>query len=649
MPVVRRIAALVLCLALTACQLGQGSPPPTRIATPTAVGHLPVEAAPLPTVAPSVATLSPAPMTATSTPALHEDDTEAVRRARMEALPRDPLAIAAAFRNMPIDSSALTPAPEDADGLEIFWVTDIQANSHYTVTARLRHRSDSLLFYVAEEVAVDDAALERSSSVFEKETLPALLELFAYEIAAPQQMTVLLTPLRGAGGYYSSEDELPATVNPRSNQRPMVYINSGVLAPGTPAFDSVLAHEIQHLLHHRLQPNSSSWFNEGLSMLFERLLGYGGSFAADAFLSAPDLQLNAWADRPDRAIPHYGAAQLFLSYLYERRDGDLPLAQLVRGDAGEHLELLPPLTGDREVGDLVADWAVANLLDDPAIGDGRFAYDALPHPVVPITLTEITGAGEVRQLGADYLLIPPAEQARRIVFEGDPFVPVTGAVLPEDGVVWWSGRGDGRVAVLTRTLDLRGLSSATLGYRVWYDLESGYDYTFVAASTDGGRTWRTLQTRYGTSDDPHGLNVDYGYTGRSDGAGGQGLPRWLDDEVDLTPFAGKEVVVGFWTVNDQGYNTSGLLLADLEVPELGGPITEGWQSAGFVPIRNRLRQQWEVRLVLDGLRTAEVRAIEVQKGRAEVEVPPGMRAVLVVMAATPDTTEPGRYRATLLP
>jgi hypothetical protein len=40
-------------------------------------------------------------------------------------------------------------------------------------------------------------------------------------------------------------------------------------------------------------------------------------------------------------------------------------------------------------------------------------------------------------------------------------------------------------------------------YHTWYEIESGYDYLYLEASTDGEH-WQVLNTPSGTSRDPFG-------------------------------------------------------------------------------------------------------------------------------------------------
>jgi bacillopeptidase F (M6 metalloprotease family) len=226
---------------------------------------------------------------------------------------------------------------------------------------------------------------------------------------------------------------------------------------------------------------------------------------------------------------------------------------------------------------------------------------------------------------------------------------------PQGRAAWWSGRGDNSFATLTRAFDLRGLERATLRFDAWFEIERHYDYAFVSISTDGGATWHTLPGRHTSSDDPHGANYGHGLTGVS------GLPEqptsieergaWVEEEMDLTPYVGQEVLLRFWQVNDEGFNAPGLLVDNIRIPELDYADdveagADGWQAEGFVRVDGTLAQQWELRLVrtaADGTVTVETLQPDAT-GRATAPLAAEEQAVLVVLATTPHTTEPATYR-----
>jgi immune inhibitor A len=238
----------------------------------------------------------------------------------------------------------------------------------------------------------------------------------------------------------------------------------------------------------------------------------------------------------------------------------------------------------------------------------------------------------VHQLGSDYVEFKPAAAERTIAFTGDPFVPVIPAEVAEGAQVWWSGRGDTRMSTLTAALTVPA-GGAQLSYRIWFEIEESYDYAYFSVSTDGGATWQTVALPSSRPDDPLGLNLGHGITGASGG--------WRTEQVDLSPWSGQAIQLRFWTVSDEAYNTPGLALDALAVMGAGAL---DWQGAGFVPISNRLPQDWELRGVLlpDG-EEPQVTEVALSAGSGDWTIPANTRGVLIISGATPGTTEEAQY------
>jgi immune inhibitor A len=457
---------------------------------------------------------------------------------------------------------------------------------------------------------------------------------------------------------------VPRQINRYSNEREMFFMNIELLDFSSPAYLTTLAHEFQHMIHQNEQAGSAIWLNEGASQLSEDLNGFLGSGFTTTYLTNPDLQLNNWATAPGEAFGHYGAAHLFMRYIYAQYAGEEQLRPLILADAGDNLQAFVDLAADTRpditsFSQIVADWAVANLIDDPAVGDGRYTYATgveltglLPDRVVPQELSlGVSEGADVAQFGADYYALP--EGTRSVTFRGATVAPLA-AEPPRGRFAWWSARSDDTIATLTRAFDLRGLSTATLRFATWYEIENDFDYAFVTVSTDGGATWETLPGTLTTTADPQGVNFGHGITGVSGqpGATTEDPIRavWAEETMDLSPYAGQAILVRFWQVNDQAFNAPGMFIDDLSIPELAySDDVEagdgGWQADGFVRVDGDLPQRWELRLI----RTAPDGAISVeplpvdQDGGATATLAPGERGVLVIVAATPHTSERARY------
>ena len=119
------------------------------------------------------------------------------------------------------------------------------------------------------------------------------------------------------------------------------------------------------------------------------------------------------------------------------------------------------------------------------------------------------------------------------------------------------------------------------------------------ASADGGVSWEILKTPSGTDKDPFGNSFGWGYTGNS---GGGMSGEWLEESVDLSAYAGDEVLLRFEYITDAAVNGEGLMLDDVRLAAAG--YSEdfeagdgGWDAAGFVRLYNRLPQSYRLMLV----------------------------------------------------
>jgi hypothetical protein len=215
---------------------------------------------------------------------------------------------------------------------------------------------------------------------------------------------------------------------------------------------------------------------------------------------------------------------------------------------------------------------------------------------------------------------------------------------------WWSNRGDNSDMTLTRAFDLTGLSQATLKAWLWYDIEQDWDYAYIEVSTDGGQTWDILKGQHTTDSNPNGNSFGHAYTGKSQGAVDE-APDWVEEEIDLTPYVGQEILLRFEYITDGAVNHVGFCVDDIAVPELGyfydTESDEQWMAEGFIRTDNILPQRFLVQLIElgPGVRVRRMELDEAQTGRLVVE---GLgkrveRAVLVVSALAPVTTELASY------
>jgi len=77
---------------------------------------------------------------------------------------------------------------------------------------------------------------------------------------------------------------------------------------------------------------------------------------------------------------------------------------------------------------------------------------------------------------------------------------------------------------------------------------------------------------------------------------------WIQEEVDLSRFAGQRVWLRFEYVTDAAVNGEGMLLDDFSIPEIGyfSDLEEddgGWDAQGFVRVSDYLPQTFRLALV----------------------------------------------------
>jgi immune inhibitor A len=648
------------------------SPSPTTNPTPTLTAVPTIVQTPIPTPTPAPVIVRKAVLPAE--PSTEEWLAETV-------LPeRDLLALTTRLTKpaqpIPMVVNATSPHYEVGDRSE-FWINEQATNTYFRSWATLRYIAPHVYVWVEDGYDVDQDDLIRSAERFEDETYPTNRHFFGSEwmpgVDNDPHINIFNGNVPGVGGYYSSADEYSHLVNPYSNEREMFYINLDNSRPGNDYYDGILAHEFQHMIHWHTDRNEDTWVNEGLSELAAYLNGYNVGAADRVFSRTPDTQLTAWADDPHVAGPHYGGSYLFMVYFLERF-GDEVLRQVVASKA-DGIAGFDEVLADRGLEvtfeDVFADWLMANYLDDPSLGDGRYGYRglAIERPAVDVTYNQYPSqaAATVHQYGADYIELQ-ADLAQQCC-EGGVVVHFTGSTVARlvdneahsGNYQWWSNRGDESDTTLTRAFDLTGLEQVTLQAWLWYDIEKDYDYAYIEVSTDGGQTWDVLPGKYTTDYNPTGNSFGHAYTGKSGvkadaSEASDAKPQWVLEEIDLTPHAGQQILLRFEHVTDDAYNSPGFCVDDISIPELGyhhdAESDDGWIALGFIRTDNTLPQRYLVQLIEWGAET-RVRRMELdeaQRGQLVVESlgKEVERAVLVVSALAPKTTELASYQYSIV-
>ena len=518
----------------------------------------------------------PPPASPTSTP--RPLPTAGLAELEAETPARDLVALAERLRHV-APAALPTPGPPADHPVgyhDRFDIADQVNKRYFSVGATVRARTVHAYFYVEDDLEFDAAALQQAAQAFEAQVYPTDVRDFGQPrlpgVDGDRRISIVNAAIPGVGGYFSASDEYPRAVVPYSNQREAIYVNALSVRIGTPAYLSTLAHELQHMIHWNVRPDDDSWMNEGMSVMAQHLNGFPAGEVVPLFLGATDTQLDGWAPDAVAAAPHYGAAYLFLQYLVEHEGGPGILKELLASKApGLTMidDILRRRPGNQTLDNVFADWVVANFLNDPAPQNGRYAYqDSSLHAALTAPLT----AGARRQdsvhpYAARYYEVPAEALGGTLRFRGAGSVPLM-AQSPAAGAEWWSNRADTMDSTLTRPVDLRGLAAAHLQFGLWMDIEEAYDYCYVEASSDGGRSWQTLPGKYSTTTNPNGQNYGNGYTGSSAASAGAD-PTWVDESIDLSAFAGRQVLLRFEYVTDEAYSGPGVGLRAIRIPEIG--------------------------------------------------------------------------------
>jgi immune inhibitor A len=499
-----------------------------------------------------------------------------------------------------------TPPVESLGTQVQFWTYDFAAKKPTRITATLRIITDHAKWWVQNDVQFDLEQLRVSATAFETKVYPTDRALYGQEwtpgVDADPHINILFVRIPGAAaGYFNSSDELPLWVNEFSAERETVYINSLAARPGTAYLSSVVAHEFCHMIQYAKQKRSAVWFNEGQAQLCEQANGFPVSHA-QTFLSLPDTQLNDWPEL-EQSQAHYGLAYLFLEFARQQAGGDdLINAFMAHGiDTPADLDAVLRARGQRGLEELFADFAAANAFIGQT-AEARYSYpNGLPFrtPAGPTDQDRVTLGNTVatstHEYAARYVELPRA--VMKVHFDGARQTKLLPTDPHSGKAMWWSDRADGLDSMLTRTVDLRGATRPTLSYRTWYEIEKDYDYAYVAVSTDGGARWTTLHAPGTTNDDPNGTNLGNGYT---DLSGGGRTPVWIQQEVDLTPYAGKEIQLRFEYVTDGALNLHGMAIDDIQVTGVLNDDAEsdnGWKADGFVRSTNVVAQRFLVQVL----------------------------------------------------
>jgi hypothetical protein len=667
---------LLLCFAWLLA--GCAADPPAGATDPTLPPTIP--AATSPTVAATaVPTRSPGATAATepdaSSPTLEPTTAptagrEATAAELAQTAPpfRDDVRLAVAFRGAdPAAATSLAPVEPELGATERFNVSNVDSNTVSTITAELMGIGEHAYFWFdlgPDSTRPDEAGIAEAVKTFD-DIYQTLHDQLGLEPDGRQAHIVHASPRAlcdeveacGLAGYFSTQDLLPRAINPQSNERLMFIMNAWQYGSGN--YFDVLAHELRHLLGANYDEGEEDWAVEGGAMLAEDLVGYINVPQArgSLFLGNPDQQLNSWTD--GFTAPYYGQGYLVSRFIYDRL-----------GEALYHQFITDPAPGLRAIDSVAAanglaltgeqlwlDWLVSMAIHDDPAAPERYRWggpELGPLLTAPVNNLPTTFDTTVNQYAADYYELPSSGTVR-IEFAGAPTVSLLRTNAPSGEHFWYAQRANTSNPRLTRPVDLRQVDAATLEYRVYTDIERGYDFAYVSVSTDGGQRWQPLvadgMQGLDPADDPSSVALaDRFYSSRRG--------EWFAERIDLSPYAGQEVLLRFEMVTDLIQTWGGFAIDDIAIPEIGffddaerhdaERRDAGWTAEGFTRATADLPQRWPLQLVTfgaDGQPTVTPLTVS-DDGRLShtyMATPGSRRPLLIVAAVAPDTLTPAPY------
>ena len=138
---------------------------------------------------------------------------------------------------------------------------------------------------------------------------------------------------------------------------------------------------------------------------------------------------------------------------------------------------------------------------------------------------------------------------------------------------YFSGNDDDLDNTMTRQFDLTGATTAALTLKGRYNIELDYDYLYIEASTDAGKTWTALD---GTT----GGRAFIRDGGGRPAIGGSTDNAWVDVTVPLNAYAGQKPLVRFHYRTDGGLSAGGFFGDDITVTKGGTTVlADGAESA----------------------------------------------------------------------
>lgn len=585
-----------------------------------------------------------------------------------QPLPRDPIGLAIAYDGVP-EQSMLTPEPVteplDVGTRQMLKVLNTDSITVQDIEAEVKAVGDHAYFWFESDSSISnptpsqlqqmadgfDIIYEQVVAIFGSEDNPGIDGDPRIHIVNADPGTICDNANAcGLLGYFSASDIIPAQYDANSNEREMFVMNGTQF--GTIGYLDTLAHEFRHMVEAKYDAGDIDWAVEGSAVLAQDLLGYpeDAVYRGNLFLLNPDQQLNSWPE--SGTTSYYGQGYLLNRYIYNRLGPDLYREFATHPASGLEAVTAVATQNDLDLeGDaLWLDWLAALAIHDHPQADGKFA---LRDGIETAVMTNVrSGQGidnTVYQYAADYYQLMGDNKSFTIEFSGNESVPLISAPPASGDLMWIANRANYSQAQLTRPFDLTSVDNATLNYKVFHDIEQGYDFAYVAVSEDNGRSWQPLTAPNMQGLDPqhdpsHSAYADRFYTNSSNG--------WVQETIDLSPYTGQEILLRFEYITDEILTHSGIAFDDINIPEIdfyddAESLDSEWIADGFVRATGSIPQQWHLQLITfpDGVPQVEALSLDsASAGTFTLDMEQGEDPPILIVAATaPMTLQPALY------
>jgi PKD repeat protein len=242
------------------------------------------------------------------------------------------------------------------------------------ISAYVAKTTQSVAFIVESGRTLSSTVLNNLASTWDNTIYPTMTTYYGKDyqdgrgLAPPDvdnncQIQIIIYAIDGAyntGGYFAPSF---------ASSREAIFVDFAdiTLSWGK----SILAHELEHLLHNALDPYENLWIDEGnADVAIYLCFGVDSTLVShvNQWTASPELSVRWWNQR----FADYGAGYLFTMYLQDHLGGGPAVRQLVQdtatGGAGVRNLLLSPLAGQvgllgRNMGEAFANFSIAVTLD----------------------------------------------------------------------------------------------------------------------------------------------------------------------------------------------------------------------------------------------------------------------------------------------